>query len=116
MVIVHGDFTAKLTLPIGPQSTLQPPPGAFRITYVNHDGNALLLGGDTPAGHAQTSPDLTLSLVLQGKQAYAFPSASGECAMTARTAPGRIEAHFTCGKLTARGKTITARGTFVAFR
>jgi hypothetical protein len=116
-VKVTGDIKMKLTLPIGPNGVFQPPPGNFSVSYVGRDGNAVIVGGPTPEATARTSADLTLSLVLQGKVALAFPSSRGECSLTiTRSTSAGFEARFRCGSLTSSGKTIQAAGTFLATR
>jgi hypothetical protein len=112
---VTGGFKLDLDLPLGRNGVYQPNPGSFSLSFVARDGNGLLVGGSTPLGSAKTSSDLTLSFVLQGKHAYAFPSAEGECTIDVTHAgPKSFSATFSCKPLKAEGKTITARGTFEA--
>ncbi|MCA1833466.1 MAG: hypothetical protein ABR600_12610 [Actinomycetota bacterium] len=114
-VLISGQLKSKLTLPIGPNGVYQPAPGTFRLSFLGRDGNALILGGDTPSATARTSPDLTLSIVIQADQARAFSSARGECTITVTgSTTSRFEAKFACAGLTSQGKTIHATGSFVA--
>jgi hypothetical protein len=115
VVKVTGEIKMKLTLPLGPHGVFQPSPGNFSISYLGRDGNGLIVAGPTPEASAKTSADLTLSIVLQGESARAFPSSRGECTVTiTRSTSSGMEATFKCGSLTSQGKTIQARGSFVA--
>jgi hypothetical protein len=116
-VRVTGGLKAKLTLPLGSSGAYARTPGRFSLSFIDRRGDALIVGGTTPSHRAKTSSALTLSLVVQGKKAYAFPSARGECTITVARATGSsFSVRFTCGKLSRSGKTIHATGTFQASR
>jgi hypothetical protein len=116
-VRVTGGLKAKLTLPLRAGGAYARSPGSFSVSFIDRRGNALIVDGTTPTGHAKTSSALTLSIVVQAKKANAFPSSQGECTVTfiSATASG-FSARFRCGKLSRGGKTIRASGTFSASR
>ena len=116
-VVVTGALKARLALPLTSGGAYARSPGSFSASFVDRRGNALIVGGTTPSGSARTSKALTLSIVVQDKKTYAFPSARGECTITViRATHSKLSARFRCGKLSRGGKTIRASGTFLASR
>ena len=116
-VAVTGGLKAHFTLPLRSGGAYARAPGSFSASFIDRRGNALIVGGTTPSRRAKTSSALTLSIVVQAKHAYAFPSARGECTITVtRATHSKLSARFRCGKLSRGGKAIRASGTFLASR
>ena len=115
-VSVAGGFNRKLPLPPGPGSVYTPPPGQVSLTWLDRNGNALIVRG-TLGTRVKTSPDLTLSLVLQAGQPFVFVAGADDCAITMKSVQAKsLSGTFQCGKLSAKGKTIRVHGSFAGHR
>lgn len=116
-----GDLTNAITLLLlGSPALYSPPPGSTAVVWT--DGlQTLGITGDSFVGALDTSPTLSLSLLVRsGAEQVVLDSSAGECSITVDTAIERSFAgSFTCGGLTATtaaGVTlsVTATGTFSA--
>jgi hypothetical protein len=116
-VTVTGGFNRRLILPPGPGSVFAPPRGQVALTWLDRDGNALIIRGPSFRGTSKTSTDLALSLVLQAGQPYVFVAGVDDCTVTLSKVHAKsFVGSFRCGKLSGENKAIQARGSFVGHR
>ena len=115
-VSVTGGFNRRLALPPGPGSVYAAPPGQVALTWLDRDGDALIVRG-TLGAKVKTSPDLSLSLVLQAGRPFVFVAGDNDCLVTMKKVLAKsFTGVFRCGKLRAKGKTIRAHGSFAGHR
>jgi surface antigen len=109
---ISGGIQAKETLPMGRGSAYQAPPGSMDVTWVDDEGNALLLQGESFEGTANSSQDLFVSLVIQSAEQRVFSSATGDCTVFLSTVQARrFTGSVECHRVGAGGTKISVTGT-----
>ena len=116
---LSGDVEVEKTLGTLVSTFYSPPPGGLTVVWTADVGDATTVGvgGSTFTGTRESSPTLSVSVVVQTSgKIVRFVSTAGECAVTIDVADAdRVSGGFDCDDLVAAsGEIVDASASFVA--